>query len=772
MIKKVGGIGFCFLFLFSSFKNLEAQKFCVRGTVLVEGTPAANAHILVVRPGQTKPIISDTLGRFTICGLSAGKTLLKITHLSAEDTLLEIKITSHDTFFVIHLVSDAHPLKEVTIEQNPGMRPGVGYCVAVQSINAELIRQTYSPNLWESSQLVAGLRPQNVCPVCHATDIRFNGLEGSYFMLLINDVPLLGSLSRIYGLTSLPASLIENLEVTRGPASALYGPEGVAGVLNLGITPPAPGIDLKMLLQGSHLMDWNADVTARLGRRSWGWIGSLQAQYLNRKIDRNNDGYTDLPPVKRLSTFHVFTIKNKRHADPITLITRILGEDRWGGQVQWNRFWRGSDSVYAESITSSHADILALWPFRVRRMSGGLLAGASLHHQDSYYGNRPYKATQYSGYFQNYLTLLKTRKVQLKCGSSLQYLWSDDNTTLTAEPQDSLISINRPSEVWIPGLFAETEFIPLSSHRFLAGIRFDYHSIHGALPAPRFHYLWQPSGKKFQLRVGAGRAFRFVQLVAEEHAALNGSRSLEIQKPLRPESGWNTHFSMASSLSTYETSFSVQGGTNFIWIKNRIFSDLEKDPQVLLMRNAGEGLQAATFYFNGALVWKSFDLMLGTGFQNVRIAEDGQRKDFYYTEKYQFYWNAGATISKSSTVLRCWGALTGPMRLPRQGALDPRPEYSRPFTLLNISVTQNVRNFAFAIGVKNLLNFRPPATCLTRPHDPFDRLVVRNEKGEVVPTEENPYAYTFDTTYCYASFAGWQFFWNIEWKLKRNNLKK
>ena len=66
--------------------------------------------------------------------------------------------------------------------------------------------------------------------------------------------------------------------------------------------------------------------------------------------------------------------------------------------------------------------------------------------------------------------------------------------------------------------------------------------------------------------------------------------------------------------------------------------------------------------------------------------------------------------------------------------------------------------------VKNLLNFLPPENSIARPFDPFDRLVVFDDTGNVVPTQNNPYSLTFDPSYVYASNQGVRFFLGLRWK--------
>ena len=52
-------------------------------------------------------------------------------------------------------------------------------------------------------------------------------------MILIDGLPIVSCLSTVYGLSGIPQSFIERVEIVKGPASTLYGSEAIGGVINL-----------------------------------------------------------------------------------------------------------------------------------------------------------------------------------------------------------------------------------------------------------------------------------------------------------------------------------------------------------------------------------------------------------------------------------------------------------------------------------------------------------------------------------------------------------
>ena len=52
-------------------------------------------------------------------------------------------------------------------------------------------------------------------------------------MVLIDGLPIVSGLSTVYGLTGIPQSLIQQIEIIKGPSSTLYGSEAIGGIINL-----------------------------------------------------------------------------------------------------------------------------------------------------------------------------------------------------------------------------------------------------------------------------------------------------------------------------------------------------------------------------------------------------------------------------------------------------------------------------------------------------------------------------------------------------------
>jgi outer membrane receptor for ferrienterochelin and colicins len=145
--------------------------------------------------------------------------------------------------------------------------------------------------------------------------------------------------------------------------------------------------------------------------------------------------------------------------------------------------------------------------------------------------------------------------------------------------------------------------------------------------------------------------------------------------------------------------------------------------------------------------------------------ENGARAQQILTENITGTWAISYEWKKIGLSVDYTGNIYSPMRLPLLGPLDPRDEYSPWWSIQNIQITKKLKRIEIYGGVKNLLNFTPPANSIARSFDPFDKGIQYNASGQVVSTPNNPYAQSFDPTYMYAPNQGIRGFIGVRFKV-------
>ena len=707
--------------------------------------------------------LADENGHFQFDAQRLKKYQLLITAVGFKRKVLAIHTQANATTELqVKLDAEIGAFEEVVVTGAFNEVSRMASPVPVEIYSPSFFKRNPTPNVFEALQNINGIRPQINCNVCNTGDIHINGLEGPYTMVLIDGMPLVSGLSTVYGLSGIPNALIERIEVIKGPASSLYGSEAVGGLINIITKKPEKANKISIDLFHTSWQETNLDVVFKTPIFEKGTLltGINYFRYQN-PMDKNGDNFTDVTLQHRISIFEKWQQEYKK-GKWASLAARYFYEDRWGGEMTWEPLYRGTDLAYGESIYTSRAELIGSFdlPSAVTRK---LQYSFNQHRQNSFYGLMPFMAIQRIGFAQLTQNSL-TGKHDLLSGISMRYIYYDDNTAATQsvlEPERS-----QPQHDLIPGIFLQDQWKVSSRDELLLGYRFDYHPEHKGIHTPRLAY--KHSITPFQtLRLNAGTGFRVVNLFTEDHAALTGAREVIIQEKLKPEKSYNLNLNYMAKIVTGNEGFiGLDLSAFYTYFTNRITPDYETDPQKIIYKNlkgfaVSKGISAnIDLNFNSGLI-----LTTGATLMDNKITENGVSRTPLLTERFSGTWSLSYPILKKYT-LDYTGNVYSPMKLPLLGNLDPRPAESPWWSIQNVQLTFKSVQFEWYGGIKNLLNFRPPANSIARPFDPFDKNVSYNSRGEVIADAGNPYALTFDPSYVFAPNQGIRFFMGVRLRVE------
>ncbi|RZK35067.1 MAG: TonB-dependent receptor, partial [Pedobacter sp.] len=286
---------------------------------------------------------TDSTGSFSISNIKPGTYSLRasVVGYQANVQTLVLGQKTIDTLNFILQPNDNTSLNDVVV---------TGTLKEVQRLDSPIPVEVYTPSffkknptasLFEAVGLINGVRPQLNCNICNTGDIHINGMEGAYTLILIDGMPIVSGLSTVYGLSGIPNSMVERIEVVKGPGGALYGSEAMGGIINVITKSPAKAPKLSVDVFGTTWQEYNADASTkfRLGKAES--LFGLNYYYYQNRLDKNDDGFTDVTLQNRISLFNKWTFKRKN--DRIASIgLRYVNEDRFGGDMNYTRQLRGS----------------------------------------------------------------------------------------------------------------------------------------------------------------------------------------------------------------------------------------------------------------------------------------------------------------------------------------------------------------------------------------------------------------------------------------------
>lgn len=669
----------------------------ITGVIRHEGRPVTSATITVSdSTGYRARANSGLTGAFRVKLRDPGRYTVAVRALGFRPS--EQQITAGDgmvnsldisliaTATTLSSVVTTATLRETFVSESP---------VKVDVVTTEFLKRNVSNNVMDNISFLPGLNQQVDCGVCFTNNIRINGMDGPYTAVLIDGTPMMSALATVYGLNSIDPSLIEQIEIIKGPNSTLYGSEAMGGVINI-VTKDArlaPRLSVNAFATSNGETNVGLGAARTLGRAQT--LFSLNGAWNDRFVDNNDDGFRDLPAVTRLSVLNKWAIGTAANR-PFDLSARYYYEDRTGGVAAFRPTIRGSSSIYGESIRTNRAEVLSTWragpltaPFR-------LDMSLNFHHQNSFYGDQAYVATQTVAFAQGVWSPQVGSHAMLFGATVRQQKYRDSTTA--QRTSDSR---------FIPGVFAQDEFHLGETITLLGGLRVDHHRVHGVIPSPRLALKWAPAHGTV-VRVNAATGFRVVSLFTEDHAALTGARQVRIAESLNPERSRTLTASVNQSFDVggVHDAMTLDVDAFLTRFSNRIVGDFDSDPNLIIYANLRgyaetRGVSVALGY---ATQQMPLFANLGVTVQDAFLEDRGVRRGLVFAPRVQSVFTVGYRFDRLGGLTLDWtGRVQGPTPLPAFSGLASRSTW---FTEQHVQGTLPLGHGPTVfVAIKNVFNY-------------------------------------------------------------------
>ncbi|MDX1585651.1 MAG: TonB-dependent receptor, partial [Balneolaceae bacterium] len=204
----------------------------VTGTVTHNGEPVPGVNVGF--KSHQLGSATDEEGRFVIKNIPAGIYQLEASAVGYKKVTKKIEILGGETKRVrleleeslleLDRIVVTGTMKETYVKDSP---------VKVNVVSSRFLDKNPSGDIMESVGFINGLYNEVSCGVCGTSSIRINGMDGPYTSVLIDGMPIMGSLASVYGLNGINTGIIESIEIIKGPNSTLYGSEAMGGVINV-----------------------------------------------------------------------------------------------------------------------------------------------------------------------------------------------------------------------------------------------------------------------------------------------------------------------------------------------------------------------------------------------------------------------------------------------------------------------------------------------------------------------------------------------------------
>ncbi|BAV08361.1 Outer membrane receptor proteins, mostly Fe transport [Filimonas lacunae] len=261
----------CTIFLFAYGHAQKAGMFTGKVYDALSKEPVAGAVITGV---DTQTVITDVNGSFTIY---TNGTTLTVSCMGFEKRT----INAGNTSLAVALKPSDKQLQQVVVSANRTAEKRNEVPVAIAVISKQTIEDTKAQRLDQLLNKVSGVFMVNLGNEQHEMSIRQPMTTKSVFLYMEDGIPI--RTTGVYNhnaLLEMNMAAAKSIEVIKGPSSALYGAEAIAGAVNI-ITQSAPAytagtVSAQMNNKGYKRTD--AQIGTSIGK--WGIMAS--GYYANR----------------------------------------------------------------------------------------------------------------------------------------------------------------------------------------------------------------------------------------------------------------------------------------------------------------------------------------------------------------------------------------------------------------------------------------------------------------------------------------------------------
>ncbi|WP_152287112.1 TonB-dependent receptor [Flavicella marina] len=584
--------------------------------------------------------------------------------------------------------------------------------------------------------------------------IEMLGLTSPYISITQENIPSVRGASQVYGMSFIPGTWIESIQVTKGTGSVVNGFESISGQINTELKKPRGNDSFFLNLYGSGAgrIEINTHLLKKV-TENWSTGMFLHGNTRSLKIDRNADGFLDVPIGRQINLMNRWQYTNPSSGWVSFIDFKYVSDQKQIGEVLFEpKKDKFSTIHYGGEIGTERIEAAAKLGYVFDEkpyQSFGLQASYSQHRQDSYFGLNRYDIEQHSYYFNSiFQSILFNTMHTFKTGLSgaLDIYQEQVNSEFYNRNEKSI------------GSFFEYTYDNIDDITVVAGVRFDYHSVMGFTLVPRLHVRYEPwrSGV-FKFALGKGQ--RMASVFTENQKMFASSRNIIIESTdskgaygLSPEVAWNYGLSYLHKLKLFyhDASFSVDYFiTDF---QNQVVVDYDASPQEVRFYNLNGGSQARSFQvqldfelntkLNFRFAYKNNDVQVTYNKGVLRKAL--QPTDLYFAnmefkskQEKQNQWKWDVTYS-----------LIGKQRIPNteSNPIEYRmDEWSSPYSLLNSQVTYVLsKKLDFYVGGENLLNV--------------------TQKKSILGVDD-PFGDYFDTTLLYAPVVGSMYYAGLRYNL-------
>lgn len=714
------------------------------------GLPGANVYWLNTTIGT----VTDIDGKFTI-PYKKENTKLVISYVGFKTDTLTIS----EPKMVHHWLEPVANLDAVTITSRK-QATAKSYLQATNTftVSSDELLKAACCNLSESFETNPSIDVNFSDAITGTKQIKMLGLTSPYILIATENIPSIRGASQAFGLSFIPGTWVESIQITKGAGSVVNGYESIAGQINAELVKPSTDDKLFVnLYTGSNeRLELNTHVNTALSDK-WHTGLYLHGSTLNAAHDVNHDGFLDMPKYKQINLMNRWQYTNAQKGFVSFINFKFLNDEKQAGQIDFNpKTDKLTTNAWGSEIDTQRYEVSAKLGYvnpEVPWQSLGVQSAFSSHKQDSYFGLNAYNITHNSLYANAiYNSIISDSRHKVKTGVSFTYDHYDE--TLTAQN----LAPNYERTENSVGAFFEYNYDNLDKLNLTAGVRVDHHNLLGTFVTPRIHARYTP-WEKSALRASIGRGKRSANIFAENQNMFATSRAINILNTtenvygLNPEIAWNYGVSFLQGFNLFNRKADITFDYYKTDFQNQVVVDYENPQEVNFYNLDGKSYANSfqiEFNYN---VFEHFDFRTSYKLYDVQTQYNSGKLEKPLTPKHRFFANASYETSKKENGSQWkFDSTYNWLGEQRYASTTSNPvqfqlaAYTAKVATLNAQITKVFsKTFEIYLGGENLTNVK---------------------QSNPILEAENPFGSNFDTTFVYGPIFGSMYYAGLRFRIE------
>ncbi|WP_417875485.1 TonB-dependent receptor [Winogradskyella sediminis] len=663
-------------------------------------------------------------------------------------------ITVNENRFVKHVLQTSDELDAVEITSRK-QATQKSYLKATNTftVTSDELLKAACCNLAESFETNPSIDVNFADAVTGTRQIKMLGLTSPYILIATENIPAIRGASQAYGLSFIPGTWVESIQITKGTGSVVNGFESIAGQINAELVKPETDDKLFVNLYGasSERLELNTHFNTQVSEK-WSTGLYVHGNTHQEKHDVNNDGFLDMPLYNQINLMNRWQYTNPEKGFVSFINLKYLNDEKQAGQVDFNPDTdKGTTNFWGSEINSERFEATTKLGYvnpEIPYQTLGLQLAFSHHNQDSYFGLNLYDI-EHNSFYSNliYNSIIGDSRHKIKTGLSFTYDHYDElvNTTNYERKENSI------------GGFFEYAFDNLDKLTMTAGVRVDQHNKLGFFVTPRFHLRYTP-WEKSALRFSVGRGKRSANIFAENQNMFASSRQINILNSggaiygLDPEIAWNYGVSYLQGFNLFNRKADVTFDFYRTDFQNQVVVDWENPYEVNFYNLEGESYaNSFQFEFNYN-AFKHFDVRMAYKYYDIQTDYESGKLEKPLVPKHRLFANASYETEIKNNSQWKFDATYNWLSVQRFPSTDVSTtafqlaDETPTVGTLNLQITKVFSpKFEVYLGGENVTNVR---------------------QDDPVVSADNPFGSNFDSNFVYGPIYGSMYYAGLRFRIK------